>query len=109
MSIWSVMAMALAAGAALAGILALAGLRGALWALAGLGAVTVAGLLVAARAATGWDGLGYTILAIGMALPATAGVVLVALAAWWHDRRRARDMAASDRRHGAPEEKDDPA
>ena len=90
MEIWYVVAISALTGAALAAVLALVGFRRGLWVMAGLGLLLMAGLVLAGRAAGGWEGIGYIAAAVAMVLPAAGGIGVVALAAWWHDRRRVR-------------------
>ncbi len=57
----------------------------AVWWLAGTLGLLAVGLILAARAAQGMEGLGYVVLALFMAAPAGLGAVLAGL---WHRWRR---------------------
>ena len=52
--------------------------------------VVAAALLMMGRQMQGWDGLGYTISAILVAVPMAAGCGLVGLIAWYVPRRSRR-------------------
>lgn len=60
------------------------GLRAVWWLAGSLGLLAV-GLILAARAAQGMEGLGHVVLALFMAAPAGLGAVLAGL---WHRWRR---------------------
>ncbi|MBX3246859.1 MAG: hypothetical protein KF901_06740 [Myxococcales bacterium] len=60
----------------------------AAWALCALLTLLGGGLLLAARNAQGWDGLGYAVVAMVFVAPALVGAVLGTLSGWIRRRRR---------------------